>query len=622
MRYESIKERRQLKTKSDSSLVRIFFDCLSILSVRDRRRYWTVVILQAFLGFLDLIGVAVMGLIGALAIRGVQSQPVSPRVVEFLGSAGLSGFTFQSQVAILGLVAALILISRTFLTMYFTRRILRFLSARGALISSNLFSKFINQDLQILQKNSSIELQYILGAGVSAISVGILGTASILVSDMSALLIIAGGLLIVDPISAVLSIILFGSIALALYFKLHRKAQEIGKKLTSLDIYSNQIINQTIDGYREIYTRNRMFYFSNELKSAKHDLADVYAANAFLPNIGKYVIEMSIIFGAVGISAYQFIVNDSTRAVASLAIFLAAGTRIAPALLRLQQSLIAIKSNAGMASLTLSALERGRSLESISAPLVGKIGNKSEFEAKVTIRGLEFSYAKEGDFKIQIDELNVVTGETIAIVGPSGSGKSSLIDIILGVNSPHSGQVLISGLSPKNTIHTWPGAVSYVPQDVLVVPGSIASNVALGFPRDEIDYERVLEVLRVAQLDEYAIAPEIDNENSLSIQSLVLSGGQRQRLGIARALYTQPKLLILDEATSALDGITEAAISEALNKLKKKVTIILIAHRLSTVMNADRVLYMDKGRILAEGTFSEVREKVPNFDQQAKLMGL
>ena len=611
-----------MKVKKDSSLNRIFLDCLSILSRRDRRRYWLVVVLQAILGFLDLIGVAVMGLIGALAIRGVQSQPASPRVTQFLNSVGLSGTTFQAQVAILGLIAAVILIVRTFLTMYFTRRILRFLSARGALISSQLFSKFINQDLQILQKNSSIELQYILGAGVSAISVGILGTASIIVSDFSALLIIAGGLLVVDPISAVISIILFGSIALALYFILHRKAQAIGEQLTTLEILSNQIINQTIDGYREIYSHNRMHYFADELKKAKHVLADVYAANAFLPNIGKYVIEISIIFGAVGISAYQFIMNDSTHAVASLAIFLAAGTRIAPALLRLQQSLIAIKSNAGMATLTLDALEHSRNLDPIHLAQTEKFDSHSSFEANVAIRNLEFSYPNDVGFKIKIDELDIANGETVAIVGPSGSGKSSLVDIILGVNNPISGRILISDLPPKVAIQTWPGAVSYVPQDVLVIPGSISANVALGFPSSEINHERVLQALKIAQLDDYALGSGIGEDNSQSTESLVLSGGQRQRLGIARALYTQPKLLILDEATSALDGITEAAISDALNKLKRKVTIILIAHRLSTVMNADRVFYMDNGQILAEGTFSEVRDRVPNFDQQAKLMGL
>jgi ABC-type multidrug transport system fused ATPase/permease subunit len=611
-----------MKVKKDSSLTRIFLDCLSILSFRDRRRYWLVVVLQAILGFLDLIGVLVMGLIGALAIRGVQSQPASPRVTEFLTSVGLSGITFQAQVAILGLIAALILIVRTFLTMYLSRRILRFLSARGALISSQLFSKFINQDLQFLQKNSSIELQFILGAGVSSISVGILGTASILVSDFSALLIIAGGLLVVDPISAFISIILFGSIALVLYFMLHRKAQEIGEQLTTLNILSNQIINQTVDGYREIYSRNRMHYFADELKKAKYVLADAYAANAFLPNIGKYVIEISIIFGAIGISAYQFIMNDSTHAVASLAIFLAAGTRIAPALLRLQQSLIAIKSNIGMATLTLDALKYSRNLDPILVAQTEKFDSQSSFEANVAIRNLEFSYLNEDGFKIKIDELDIANGETVAIVGPSGSGKSSLVDIILGVNNPNSGRILISDLPPKVAIQTWPGAVSYVPQEVLVIPGSISANVALGFPSSEIDHERVLEALKIAQLDEYALGSGIGDDNSQSTESLVLSGGQRQRLGIARAIYTQPKLLILDEATSALDGITEAAISDALNKLKRKVTIILIAHRLSTVMNADRVFYMDKGQILAEGTFSEVRDRVPNFDQQAKLMGL
>jgi ABC-type bacteriocin/lantibiotic exporter with double-glycine peptidase domain len=177
-------------------------------------------------------------------------------------------------------------------------------------------------------------------------------------------------------------------------------------------------------------------------------------------------------------------------------------------------------------------------------------------------------------------------------------------------------------MPPKLAVQTWPGMISYVPQDVLLIPGSVAQNIALGFLTTEIDFERIKEVLQMVQLEEFLQSPESHSLEPGSGQSLILSGGQRQRLGIARALYTSPKLLILDEATSALDGITESAVSLSLSKLKGEVTVILIAHRLSTVVNANRVVYVDKGRILAHGTFDEVRRKVPNFNQQAEITGL
>lgn len=606
----------------NSRLLATFLGCVRILPERDRRRYFLVILLQAVLGFLDLIGVVVMGLIGAIAIRGVQSQPISPRIRNVLEFFNLSELTFQSQVAILGLLAASILVFRTLTTMFFTRKILRFLATKSAQISSNLFSKFVNQDLYILQKNSAAELHYILGPGVSAVSVGILGTASILVSDLSSLVIIGIGLFAIDALSAMLSVILFGSIALVLYLKLHKKAQVIGEQLGTLEIRGNQIINETVNGYREIYTHDRMAHYARELSTVKTSLSLLNAENTFIPNIGKYVIEISIIIGAAGIAAFQFILNDATHAVASLAIFLAAGTRIAPALLRLQQSLVGIKSHLGIANLTLNALQETESMPLLAPLDTNILQNQKNFGASISIRDLKFSYESSDNFEIDIESLDFVAGETVAIVGPSGGGKSSLIDLILGVNSPQSGKILISDLPPKLAVQNWPGKISYVPQDVLLIRGSVAQNVALGYLPEEIDYERIAKVLHMAQLEEFLQAPESFSGIPSPSQSLILSGGQRQRLGIARALYTSPKLLILDEATSALDGITESAISLSLNKIKGEVTVILIAHRLSTVVNANRVIYVDKGRVLAHGTFDEVRSEVPNFNQQAEITGL
>ena len=334
------------------------------------------------------------------------------------------------------------------------------------------------------------------------------------------------------------------------------------------------------------------------------------------------MIEISIIIGAAGIAAFQFIFNDATHAVASLAIFLAAGTRIAPALLRLQQSLVGIKSHLGIANLTLNALHDTESLPLLAPLNLDTFQNQKHFSSSITIRNLKFSYERSSSFEIDINKLDFVPGETVAIVGPSGGGKSSLIDLILGVNSPQSGRVLISDLPPKLAVRTWPGMISYVPQDVLLIPGSVAQNIALGYSIEEIDFERINKVLRMAQLEEFLQASESHSGNPNYGQSLVLSGGQRQRLGIARALYTSPKLLILDEATSALDGLTESAISLSLNELKGEVTVVLIAHRLSTVVSANRVIYVDKGRVLADGSFDEVRSEVPNFNQQAEITGL
>jgi ABC-type multidrug transport system fused ATPase/permease subunit len=197
-----------------------------------------------------------------------------------------------------------------------------------------------------------------------------------------------------------------------------------------------------------------------------------------------------------------------------------------------------------------------------------------------------------------------------------------MVDIILGVLNPDRGSVLISGLPPLLAVSAWPGAVSYVPQDVVIVAGTIRENIALGYPIEEATDELVMGALKVAHLDEFVLSLPEGIDTQVGERGAKISGGQRQRLGIARALFTRPHLLVLDEATSSLDGETEESISDAVHALRGSTTVVVIAHRLSTIRNADRVVYLSDGKMLATGSFEEVRKSVPDFDYQAKMLGL
>jgi ABC-type multidrug transport system fused ATPase/permease subunit len=597
-------------------------DCLQILNKKDRRKYFTTVVAQMLLAILDLIGVAILGLIGAITIRGVQSQSPGDRAAKFLEFLGMSQLSFQLQIGLLGVVACVFLVSRTLFSMVITRRILHFLSSRSAEISSSLISKLLANENSVLLNENAVKQQYILGPGVSAVAVGILGTVATLAGDFSLFLVITIGVIAVNFEIAILSMLIFGGVGLLLYFKLHRRAESIGNSLAKLSMQADQEIAEIIYGNREIYVRNRRFHYLERLTKQKRELAFSYAENAFLPNIGKYALEITVIFGAVLVSAWQFLRLDASQAVAGLSIFLIAGTRLAPALLRIQQGFIAVKSHLGLARPTLETLERVKNFPELP-PSNDKLDIFHEgFVPQVEIKNVEFSHSLESSFNLAIPDLRIMPGETVAIVGPSGSGKSTLVDLILGLLIPEVGEVSISSLKPENAISKWPGAIGYVPQSIYISETSILENVALGFSGDDINLELATDSLENAQL--IGLIRELPEGiySNVGARGSRLSGGQRQRLGIARSLYTKPKLLILDEATSALDGLTENDVSEAINSLKSTMTLLLIAHRLSTVQLADRIIYMENGKIRSIGNFSELRTAIPDFDKQAKLSGL
>jgi ATP-binding cassette, subfamily B, bacterial PglK len=615
---KNVKSRTKISRKNNWQLARV----TKVLTRSDWRKLTFVSIAQVGMGFLDLFGIAIIGILGALAITGVQSGQPGNRVSAALKLLQIDSLSFQAQVGVLAVVAGVLLAGRTLLSIYFSKRILYFLSLRSAKISSNLVSRLLREPLLKVQERTTQLTLYSVTAGVNSLVLGVISVAVSLITDVTLLIVIAIGLLYVDLFIAISSFLFFAAIGLILYYFMSVRATSLGRENALLTIAGNQKINEVFSSYRELIVRNRRSYYAKEISQQRVLLARTQAEISFMPNYSKYVFEIAVVIGAILISASQFILHDAARAIGTLAVFLAAGTRVAPAILRIQQGAVSIKGNLGAAQPTLDLLDELGQLDDFEFGPDTIDFIHENFNSRIEVVNVSLTYPGNNAPSLNRVSLKVDQSKIVAIVGPSGAGKTTLVDVLLGVLNPDIGEVKISELAPIDAISKWPGAISYVPQNVLIVDGTIRHNVALGFPVEDIENNQIMSAIEDSALGDFLKTLPNGLDTEVGEGGTKLSGGQRQRLGIARALYTNPKLLVLDEATSALDGETESLITESIQKLKGKVTVVLIAHRLSTVRNADIVIYMQAGQVQATGTFEEVRTQIPNFDHQAKLMGL
>lgn len=595
---------------------------IEVLPIKDRRKLMAVLVIQIFMNIMDLFGIAVIGAIGALAVVGVQSAGPGERVGKVLEILQIENLGFQNQIAFLGITAAILFVGRTILSIVFTKRIILFLSLRGAHITRELISRLLSQPLLKIQEKTSQETVFALTGGVNSIVLGIVSPTISLLSDASLLIILAAGLFVVDALTATFCILVFSLIAYRLYVYMSVKAKTFGIENTKFSISSTEIILEVLKSYREIAVRNRFYSYANRIGDERIQVAETQAGLSFMPFVSKYVIETSVVVGALALSGFQFLTQDVGHAIGTLSVFLAAGTRIAPAVLRVQQSAIQIKGSFGSAFPTLELIEELRDVPILESAEGNLDLIHDDFIPRIEIASLMFSYPNSDVNVLKGIDLLVEPGTVVALVGSSGAGKSTLVDAILGIVIPKSGNLQISGRPPREALVKWPGAIAYVPQEISLSNGSILDNILLGYAESDAPPEQITRVLEASALLEFIRDLPEGLNTKIGENGAKLSGGQRQRLGIARALYTNPKLIVLDEATSSLDGETEAYITDSMLKLKGRTTIVVIAHRLASVRNADIVVYLEEGRILGYGKFEEVRKSIPNFHHQALLMGL
>ncbi len=608
---------------------------LSLLPRPQRVRLAGATGFQMSLSLLDLLGVALIGTVAAIAASGVGAQYAVPGPIQsVLRALGLGGLTVSQLTVVFALLAVGVLVFKTFLQALVSRRIFRFLAFRQAEVSADLARQFLQRPLLFVQRWTTSEAIYALGSGVGAATVAVLGSAITIVSEITLFVILLIALFAVDFVTALVAVVLFVVVVAVSHQVLSRKSQRNAQVMTDASIATLTAVSEALETYRETSVLNRREMYVARYQALVGRYAQATASNQFIVEVPKYVLEATLYLAVVVLGVAQFVLNKNlTEAATTTAVFLAAGLRLVPALLRLQGAGITIRNAAVSAQPTYylaDALQStadtahslpGMSLEAVAIRAQIAAGH-GDFDATVSVNAVSISYEREAPPALSEVSFRAVAGTSVALVGSTGAGKSTLADVIIGALTPDSGRVTISGLSPREAIAKWPGAVAYVPQSVALVAGAVRDNVALGLPRDAVDDDLVWEALERAHLASFLREHRESLDTYVGERGIRLSGGQRQRLGIARALYTRPRLLILDEATSALDSETEQAIVQTLDELEGDVTTVTVAHRLATVRRADQLVYLQHGYAVAQGNFEQVRTQAPDFDRQAALLGL
>lgn len=573
-----------------------------------------LILVNIALSLLDLTGIILIGLLGSIATLNATNQEPGGLTKVFIDSLRLNQFEEIQQMTILGLGAGIFLISKTFLSFVAQKRLAFFLETR----ITSLISKFLRltmswrlEDWITISKSQMVQsVQH----GIPALVSGVTLPAVVMISDFALIFILSSALLVAEPVLALATAALFGLTAIFLHFKMSVRQRKLGSELSKLTLKNHSRIEGLTDGYREAYVRSVRENLILEIESNRERAARILAEFAIVNQINKYAFEITMVFGAFLIVSQQLLVSNSSRAVAIVGVFIAASFRIGPAILRIQFSILSIRRAIAQSEFALDVLRKMKFEES-TAPQIAIRRFPNAHETKVPairFNKVDFGYSSERPL-ISKFTFESKIGEHVAVVGTSGVGKTTLVDLLVGALKPTTGEIYLFGESPNVCIEKHAGLVSYLPQNALIFDGTIRQNVCFGYDTFEVPESKIWQALSSAKIENFVRSLPGGLEYVLTDRGTNVSGGQVQRLVLARALLTEPKLLILDEATSALDNKTQQEISAELRQLKGNTTILMIAHRLESIKFVDRVINIESPnsiQILERDTFLRKVKKV------------
>ena len=583
---------------------------MTVLPAGTRRFIATFAVLQSLLAVLD---VAALGLLAIVLAPMLTGQALTLPVV------GITLGEPQDFGIVLLIVGSLIVLKSVLaisLQWWATRRFARFEQVLGAKL---LEATFKAPWTERLSRNST-DIIRSTDVGVGSTVAGVLIPFCQLAGEVFTFVAVLSVLLVAQPVLATATIVYFGIVAFLLYRVVLRRAVRAGQDNRKFSGRAMRLVSEMVHSLKEVTLRDKSQEVADTVLKVRRRASMARANQNFLGVIPRYVLEAGLVGGLIIGGFIGYLQNGVTGAVTAIALFGVAGFRLVPSLTRFQTIMGQTGANMPFAEQVLEEIERGK--EYVDAELTG--GNEPLPEGARTLRleSVTFTYPGAATPAVRDVSLTLPFGHTLALVGASGSGKSTLVDLILGLLQPDSGEILVQDRPLRDVLKAWRSRVGYVPQEVTLFDASVARNVALAWDDANVDEEQVRRALDRAQLLDVVESRPDGIHGKVGERGLQLSGGQRQRLGVARALYTDPLVLVMDEATSALDTSTEAAVTSAIRELSGEVSVIVVAHRLATIRHSEQVCFMRDGELLASGTFEEVVAAQPDFAAQAALAGL
>jgi ABC-type multidrug transport system fused ATPase/permease subunit len=593
--------------------------CLFQFSRRDKRTLYIISVLQAALNLLDILAITLIGVIGALGVSYVAGFAIPEWVLTVLGYLKLNDFSIEQTLFLVSALTAFLFVTKSISSVFINFRVFRFLSIRQAAISTKISNQLSEAPYQFIKKQNPQNMIYAVTDGVNNLVIGVLGNFFIAIAEFLLLFLIVLLLFILNPLTAIFTLVFFGLIAFLLHKVLGSVSIKYGNRFSSASISGRSQISTLLYAYKEILVFGRSEFFTKRFHETRHESALTYAMGIWLQQMPKYIFEITLILGAAGIVGFQVLQNNATGGISILIVFLASATRLTPALMRLQVALLQLRNYQPGAMITLELISQ-----------LNDLSNKiAKHEARYTLicppkiefKNVNFRY-QDGESETITDvSLTIPAKKVTAFAGVSGSGKTTLIDLLLGIYSPNSGEIIFHENEVEVQVNKVYG-VAYVPQNPFIIDGTLTENIAIGIPSELIDEAAIDFAINASGLK--LVIDSLPNGIDTNLGGLAsrLSGGEKQRIAIARALYVKPKLLVIDEATSALDGVTEQYITDSIFALTDDMTVVLIAHRLSSIKNAHVIYYMNNGLIKGSGRFDELRSKLPEFAEQVRLMNL